>query len=427
MKKFVKLLAIALLVLSVFCVSAMAVGTDDAQMTFIVRDGVNYIGSNPVPWCAYLTASDGSGKIVYSYVSGDTNLDGDTDVCDLVKINKDSLDFDFDKLFSSSDLNLMREIIFNPSHTYEIKLDTFQLQMKAEAEAAGAPFDKHGRQLVWHDEFNGNALNTRNWGFDGTTMYTADHEYVTDSDHVRVENGFLNLYVKKSTKEGKVVSMPKGLVTTNNMLFKYGYLEMRAKVPYQKGAWPSFWCTSRTPLQEAENRMEVDIMEVMGYTNKTSANLHKWSNDGSEHLAFPSGWGWPSTTYTFKNASNLKNEYHTYGFAWDPDYMTIYVDDQKVVTFEISGEKATFREWWQSKSKFEDSTMFQDWLRVIINNECFTEGSATKPSDGCIVTGSELPFEYSIDYVRLYQNRGNGEIFKTTDEIAAIVAEKNQQ
>ena len=427
MKKVIRLLALVVLALSIFCVSAMAAGTDDAQMTFVVRDGVKYIGSNPVSWCTFYTAANGSGKVIYNYDNVDLNGDTNTDVCDLVSIKKDSVDFDFDNLFAASDLDLMRKIIFNPSHTLEIKFDTFQLQMKAEAEAAGAPYDKLDRQLVWHDEFNGDTLNTRNWEFDGTTMYTADHEYVNDSDHVFVKDGNLNLRVLPSTQDGKVVSMPQGLVTTNNMLFKYGYLEMRAKVPYQKGAWPSFWCTSKTPLQEAENRMEIDIMEVMGYTNTTSSNLIKWNSNSSKRLAVPVGtWGYPSkSSYTFKNPANLSNEYHTYGLEWTPTEMKTYVDDQLVVTFSLTGDKGAFKNWL-GQSSFPETDMFQDWLRIIINNECFTEGSATKPSDGYVVNGSELPFDYNIDYVRLYQNRDDGESFKTTDEIAAIVAEKNK-
>ncbi len=410
MKKVIKLLAVALLVVSIFCVSAMAAGTDDAQMTFVVRDGVKYIGSNPVSWCTFYTAADGSGKVIYSYDNVDLNGDSFIDVCDLVKLNNDQLDFDFDGLFAASDTDLMRSILFNPNNTHETKLDTFQLQMKAEAEEAGAPYEKLGRQLVWHDEFNGAALNTDNWEFENT-MYNANHKHVNDAEHVFVANG--NLTLKATVKDG-VYSMPEGLATTNNMLFKYGYLEMKAMVPYQTGAWPSFWATSKTPLQSSANSMEVDIMEVWSATNTFSSNLIKWRPDGSK-LAVPSGgWGWPDTTYTFKNASNLKNEYHTYGFEWDPDNMTIYVDDTKVVTFAISGDKAKFKNWY-GYSSFPEADMFQDYLRILINNECFAPGDQYDSYGTLTETAT-----YSIDYVRLYQSRDDGETFKTKAEIDAI-------
>ncbi len=413
MQKVIKLLAVVVLALSIFCISAMAAGTDDAQMTFVVRDGVKYIGSNPAAWCTFYTATNGSGEVIYSYDNVDLNEDGNIDVCDLVKLDNDKFDFNFDGLFAASDADLLRVILFTPDKTYETHLNTVELQMKAEAEAVGAPYEKLGRQLVWHDEFNGKELNRETWDFE-LTMYSKDHQYVNDSNHVRVEDGNLHLQIHKSNKEGYAYSMPKGLTTTDSMLFKYGYLEMRAKAPYRKGAWPSFWCTSETPLQEAENRMEVDIMEIMGYTTGFSTNLHKWANDASKHIGKNVGH------YAFADSSNLVNEYHTYGFEWDTETMSFYIDGYKYTTCEITGENAKF-----GSDILPEADMFQDWLKVIINNECFTENGSYKPVDGYVLSDKDpMPINYYIDYIRLYQNADKGEVFKTKNEIAAIVAER---
>ena len=405
MKKAIKLLTFAVLIFSIFCISVSAAATDDAQLTYFIRDGVNYIGTHPVSWCTYYTAQNNSGEAIYSYTSGDTNLDGDTDVCDLVKINNESLDFDFDGVFAANDLGLMRVIIFNPYHTYETKIVVAQSK-------------KMGRQLVWHDEFSNVELDTDKWSFN-ETMSNSNHEHVNDSKHVRVEDGNLHLQIWKSSKDGKTYSMPSGIATTNTMLFKYGYLEMRAKVPYRKGAWPSFWCTSNTPLQEAENRMEVDIMEGWSSTDGFSANLHKWSSDGTKHVAIPSGGNWPNLNYTFNNPTNLNNEYHTYGFEWDTKKMSFYVDDVKFATIDIASEKNNF-----GVEDIPEMDMFQDWLRVIINNECFAPGDKYASANTVLSDSDPLPIDYYIDYIRLYQNPDKGEVFKTTDEIAAIVSGK---
>ena len=293
-------------------------------------------------------------------------------------------------------------------------------QMKNEADACGAPYKKLGRALVWHDEFSGSKLDSNKWVF-SETMWNANHEHVNDSKHVRVENGNLHLQIWKSNKSGKTCSMASGVTTTNTMLFKYGYLEMRAKVPYRKGAWPSFWCTSRTPLQEATHRMEVDILEGWGSTDRFSANLHKWSADGTKHVAIPSGSGWPNLTHKFYDPTNLNNEYHTYGFEWDTKKMNFYVDDYKFATIDISSPGANF-----GVGYITERDMFHDWLRVIINNECFAPGDPYASSSNVLTNSDTMPIDYYIDYVRLYQNTSKGEIFKTTDEIAAIVASKNQ-
>ncbi len=295
---------------------------------------------------------------------------------------------------------------------------TFDQIMKNEAEACGAPYEKRGRALVWHDEFSGTSLDTDKWGFN-ETMWNRNHEHVNDSKHVYVDGGNLRLQIYKSNKSGKTFSMPSGITTTYTMLFKYGYLEMRAKVPYRKGAWPSFWCTSNTPLQEAKDRMEVDILEVWGSSDRFSANLHKWATDGSKHSAIPSGNGWPNLTYIFKSPANLMNEYHTYGFEWDKKTMSFYVDDVRFATIDIASKSANF-----GTGSIPEMDMFQDWLRVIINNECFAPGDEYATDTNVLTSSDTLPVTYYIDYVRLYQNSNQGETFKTKDEIAAIVASK---
>ena len=63
------------------------------------------------------------------------------------------------------------------------------------------------------------------------------------------------------------------------MSFRYGYLEMRARVPYSKGAWPSFWLLSGGALGANPNdayRVEVDIFEVFSSCDTATPNIHKW-------------------------------------------------------------------------------------------------------------------------------------------------------
>lgn len=53
-------------------------------------------------------------------------------------------------------------------------------------------------------------------------------------------------------------------------------------------------------------------------------------------------------------------------------------------------------------------TCFQDSLYIIFNNFLFTDKSAWKPSQ--VSTDTEFPIEYRIDWVRLYQTPGEGEL-----------------
>ncbi len=51
---------------------------------------------------------------------------------------------------------------------------------------------------------------------------------------------------------------------------KYGYVEMRARLPKGKGLWPAFWL-----LHDAnnKNRPEIDVMEMLEKAKGMKANL----------------------------------------------------------------------------------------------------------------------------------------------------------
>ena len=137
-----------------------------------------------------------------------------------------------------------------------------------------APQD--GRKLVWSDEFDGTVLDETKWKFHAT-MNSHDCVYTNDSRTARVEGGYLHLLVVPSGDPAKPQMLPRGVSTRDRMAFKYGYLEMRAKVPFRHGAWPSFWMTVQPSLQKAAWFSEVDIFEVFSSTNAVVANLHKWA------------------------------------------------------------------------------------------------------------------------------------------------------
>lgn len=56
----------------------------------------------------------------------------------------------------------------------------------------------------------------------------------------------------RSSKTGSGYKTSKSVTTGRSMTFKYGYLEMRARVPVGQGVWPSLWMKSNVNPEGAE-------------------------------------------------------------------------------------------------------------------------------------------------------------------------------
>lgn len=261
--------------------------------------------------------------------------------------------------------------------------------------------EKLGYTYVWGDEFESNSLNTTNWS--RATKMAATAEMTLDDTELttKVENGYLLMNAIRywdPKKSGVEFAAPWSVTTMETMSYRYGYVEIRAKVPFKKGVWPSFWTSSAGALGEGEYTKkygystEIDIFEVFSSTDTLAPNIHKWYSDG-EHTMWAVQEGNSNEWYKFES-NNIVNEYHTYGFEWTPTKITMYVDDEPYYTYDIT-------------KNFDngDTGMggFEAPIYLIFNNHLFTPSSSYLPYDGAEVHAPTLPAEYAIDWVRLYQ------------------------
>ena len=272
----------------------------------------------------------------------------------------------------------------------------------AEAAPAGAAAPRQGRRMVWNDEFDGASLDGSKWKFH-QTMNGKDCTYADDSRTARVEGGCLHLLVVPSGDPAKPYMLARGVSTRDRMAFRYGYLEMRARVPFRHGAWPSFWMNVQPEMQKAEWMSEVDIFEVFSSTNEVAANLHKWGpwkkDEKRKHFQLESVRG-VKRTYIFADPSKLNDEFHVYGFEWTPEKMSFYVDGAKFATFPID-EAHDY-----CPQEGLGMAGHHDFHNIHINNEIFTPGHGWCPEAMRITEADKLPIEYWVDWVRLWQKDG---------------------
>lgn len=270
--------------------------------------------------------------------------------------------------------------------------------------------EKMGRNLVWHDEFEKDSLDKTKWSFE-RLMFNPGLVYDNSEKNITAENGMLHL---KVTKSGDKISTCNSVTTKNNMLFRYGYVEMRAKLPFCKGAWPSFWLKGDTKyITVKENRnnwfSEIDIVEVFSKLDTVSPNLHRWGKiDGEEcHEMLPPEVKGQPKRYTFKSHEIAANEFHTYGMLWEKDKISFFVDDNMYFSADIDENCLLLND------KRNDTLGFHDPHYLIINNEVFTTDLSWYPEGSPITANDDIDINYYVDYVRLYQIGDDEKIYLT--------------
>ena len=100
-----------------------------------------------------------------------------------------------------------------------------------------------GWKLVWHDEFDGKAIDSANWTYDigGGGWGNGEAEYYTSRpENARVENGMLVIEARQEKYEDSYYTSAR-LKTQGLQTFQYGRIEARIKVPSGDGLWPAFW------------------------------------------------------------------------------------------------------------------------------------------------------------------------------------------
>ena len=275
--------------------------------------------------------------------------------------------------------------------------------------------------LVWHDEFEGDELDPSKWQLYDRMWGNSQLQTSTDRRTISLQNGEVMM---NTLKNGTGYLTNKSLTTWDRMSFQYGYLEIRAKIPNKRGAFPSFWLQSAYQHRADPNVMtEVDVLELYrsGYIEGT---MHKWYLDSPRGTALEHDWNKP-TSYTFPadQAETLSDDYHLYGFGWTPTEIYFTVDGIVFAVYDIT-DAGDFGNGPgvanPNIGRLTGMQCFQDPMVIIFNNWIHTAENPGYISSSWIVSSnSDFPYTYTIDWVRLYQKPGLGALYY--DEAVPVV------
>lgn len=238
--------------------------------------------------------------------------------------------------------------------------------------------------LVWSDEFDKDgAPDPANWDYEVGFVRNQESQYYTKSrlENARVEDGALVVEGRKEIfkpEKGPEASYTSAsLITRNKASWKYGRIEIRAKVPQGKGVWPAIWMLGTAFGNDADWPMcgEIDIMEFLGHTPDT---VH-----GTVH------YGASRETHTKSEGKHVPaappfGGFHVYAIQWDADRIDWFFDGVKYHTFLLDEAGAG------------ENNPFRKPFYLLIN-------LALGGSWGGEIDDAILPQKYLIDYVRVYQ------------------------
>lgn len=257
-------------------------------------------------------------------------------------------------------------------------------------------------ELVWNDEFDGEELDLSKWRFKPEMLPQSDLGIRSDETAVSVNDGILRLTSDRIRDEKYYANV--SLTTFEKMSFQYGYIEIRAKVPFARPAWPSFWLIS-DPNKRLTTlwKSEIDIFEGIGIENVTESTLHKWYHDGTRrHFSTPA----ERTTRKVFASKEEAQDWHTYGMLWTSEFIKFFVDGEVFQVFDIT-DKGDYVS--------DDYGMggHHDPHYVIFNNHVYTkgyQGCQTWAKGREATPEHKFPINFDIDYVRLYQKPDEGKL-----------------
>lgn len=237
------------------------------------------------------------------------------------------------------------------------------------------------KKLVWAEEFNYTGLPDKSkWGYDtgGHGWGNNELQYYTDGrqENARVVDGKLIIEAVKEPFNGSGYTSAR-MVSKHKGDWKYGRIEVRAKLPHGKGIWPAIWMLpTEWKYGGWPKSGEIDIMEFVGYMPD--------SIFGSVHTgAYNHMIGTQRTRGLYFN--DLVNAFHVYSIEWTDKKIEFFVDGKKYHEFKNNG-------------KGPDAWPFDQSFHVILNVAVGGNWGASKGMDESI-----YPQHMEVDYVRVYQ------------------------
>ncbi len=262
---------------------------------------------------------------------------------------------------------------------------TCQEPKSSEKQPVVNEWDKEGWVLVWNDEFDGPALNLEKWSYEigGHGWGNNELQYYSDDD----STAFI--------QDGKLVIradlVPQGTGSSDNLRYfssarlrtsgkgdwRYGRIEVKAKLALGQGIWPAIWMLPTDWMYGGwPESGEIDIMEHVGYD---PGRVHGSIHTGSYNHKINTQRGGS------KLLDKISSKFYVYAIEWYEDRIDFLIDDSKYFSFQNDG-KNDFNTW-----------PFNQRFHLLINIAVGGDWPGSPDET------TQFPTEMEVEYVRVYE------------------------
>lgn len=239
------------------------------------------------------------------------------------------------------------------------------------------PLSYSGMELVWNDEFEGNAINPSYWSFEiGAGGWGNNELQYYRKENSWVSDGTLTIEARKENYQSSSYTSTR-MITRNKQSFKYGRIDIRALLPKGQGIWPALWMLGNNISTVGWPKSgELDIMEMIGGNGreKTVYGTLHWSNENNEHAQAGGSYNLPNGTFG--------DEYHVFSVIWNETSIRWLVNDTQFHVIDITPSHMT---------EFHQEFFFI--FNIAVGGNWPGYPNAT----------TQFPQQMKVDYVRVFQ------------------------
>ncbi len=237
------------------------------------------------------------------------------------------------------------------------------------------PLSYSGYDLVWNDEFNGTSL-SEDWIYEtgnGWGGWGNNESQYYREENTSLADGFLTITAKQENYSGYSYTSSR-IKTQGIQNFRYGRIDIRAKLPFSQGIWPALWMLGENITSVSWPTCgEIDIMELIGGEGYNDATVHgtaHWEDNG--HALYGQANSLSSGIYN--------DEFHVFSIIWTSNSIKWLRDDIQYNEMNIT-----------NLSAFQNNFFFIFNVAVGGNWPGYPDATTV------------LPQTMVVDYIRVFQ------------------------